>query len=105
LGVIAKEERRIDKKIEGRRKDNVNKLIERSSFVFFWKREDGKDVRGADNMMLGENRNPCEFYKKGSVFELRGKNGDNTNRTLVPRKCEMCHKKKGVNNLEELEVC
>jgi hypothetical protein len=54
----------------------------------FLKQEDGKELRGADNIML--EKIPCELYKKGAVLELRE---GNINKTLVPRKCEMCHKK------------
>jgi hypothetical protein len=56
----------LDKNIEARKKGNVNKVIECGSFL---KREDGKELRGADNMMM--ERIPCEVYKKGAVFELR----------------------------------
>jgi hypothetical protein len=56
----------LDKKIEGRKKDNVNKVMECSSFL---KRRDGKKLTGANNMML-ENI-LCEVYKKGAFFELR----------------------------------
>jgi len=67
LGVIVTEEREwLDKRIEGRKKGTVNKVIKCSSF---WKREDGKELSVAGNMMLEEIL--CEVYKKGTVFELR----------------------------------
>jgi hypothetical protein len=50
LGVIVTEDREwLDKRIEGRKNGNINKVIDCSSF---WKREDGKELSGAGNMML-----------------------------------------------------
>jgi hypothetical protein len=55
----------LDRKIEGRKRGNVNKVIEYSSCL---KRTDRKELRDVDNMILEKIQ--CKVHKKGAAFEL-----------------------------------
>jgi hypothetical protein len=85
LGVIDTEREWLDRKIEGRKRGNVNKVIECSSFL---KPTDGKELRGVDNMILEKIQ--CEVYRKGAAFELRERTKVIETKLLTPRKFETC---------------